>query len=138
MLLKLDKDCVRDVLVYCEKALVMNDLGEMDPLRLANLKRGLSSYSDATIKYTVKQLIDAEYLDARIPDVDNVFVLDFYIFDITYEGHEFLENIKNDNNWSIIKEIANKIGSSSVDALSKIAASVITTQINNLITGGLL
>ena len=135
--MKLDKDCVRDVLIQCEKLLVMNDAGEMNFLALKDLKGVLPSYNESTIKYTIKQLEDAGFLNARITGSDQISVIKFRVYDITYEGHEFLDNIKNDNNWNKIKEAACKIGASSVDTLSKIAVSVIATQINNLITGGL-
>ena len=102
------------------------------------MKVNLKDYTDATIKYTVKQLEEADLIDARIVDTNMATVLDFFIFDITFHGHEFLNNIKNINNWSKIKTIASKIGTSSLNELNKIAISIITSQINNLIDGGIL
>nr|WP_242851552.1 DUF2513 domain-containing protein [Clostridium sp. DMHC 10] len=51
------------------------------------------------------------------------------IHDLSPYGHEFLANIRSDTNWSKTKEIASKVGSFSLDALSKIAVSVVTSLI---------
>lgn len=134
--MELNKDCIRDVLLQCEKQLEMTDDGVMEPLNLEVLKKSLHNYTDATIKYTVKHLGEAGLLDARIDNAMGITVLDFYIFDITYSGHELLNNIKSNDNWNKIKNIASKIGTSSLNGLSKIAISIITSQINGLIDGG--
>lgn len=44
-------------------------------------------------------------------------------------GHQFLSDIRSDNNWNKTKEIAKNIGSDSLSALKDIAAGVITAMI---------
>lgn len=58
---------------------------------------------------------------------------EFLIIDITYFGHEFIEQIKDDNNWKKVKDVAKKVGSSSIDILLQIATGVLTNKINNYI-----
>ena len=53
------------------------------------------------------------------------------IKNITYSGHQFLDDIRNDNNWGKVKEIASSVGSISVNAISQIATSVISTAIHS-------
>lgn len=46
--------------------------------------------------------------------------------DITYAGHQFLANIRDDKIWKGVKGIARKIGSTSLEAFTQIASNVIT------------
>ena len=49
------------------------------------------------------------------------------VFDLTYQGHQFLDEIRSDNVWNKTKETAKSIGSFSVNTLSTIATGVITS-----------
>ncbi len=51
------------------------------------------------------------------------------LLDISPQAHEFINNIRTDGVWEKVKEKATKIGSFSIDALSKIAVSVISALI---------
>ena len=53
------------------------------------------------------------------------------ILDLTVKGHNFVSNIKNDENWNKIKEISDNIGSSSVETLIKISDKLISELIDN-------
>ena len=129
--MELNKECVRDVLIKCEQLLKMNDDGSMNTLNSNSLKEALPNYDISILKYTVLKLKEAELLNVSIIKADSSLVYKFVIFDITYQGHEFLEQIKNDNNWKKVKDIANNVGSFSIDVLKQIAISVIANQINN-------
>jgi hypothetical protein len=50
-----------------------------------------------------------------------------HIQDLTPYGHEFLSDIRLDTNWNHTKEVAQRVGSSSVKVLADIASSVIAT-----------
>lgn len=52
------------------------------------------------------------------------------ISDLSPEGHEFLNNIRDDTNWHKTKEVAGKIGSFSLNMLSQIATNIVTSLIN--------
>jgi hypothetical protein len=47
------------------------------------------------------------------------------IHNLTFYGHEFLENIKSDNTWNKTKSIASKVGSYSLNTLRDISVGVI-------------
>ena len=74
-----------------------------------------------------------ELINAKIFSYDDSIIGEFLIIDITYFGHEFIEQIKDDNNWNKVKDVAKKVGSSSIDILLQIAAGVLTNKINNCI-----
>ena len=57
------------------------------------------------------------------------------VYDITYEGHELLDKIKEENNWKTIKSYAAKVGSFSLSVLQQIAINMFTKKIDNIIWG---
>ena len=131
--MELNKDCVRDILLKCEELLQMNDDGTMNTLQSGDLKEVLPDYDLSVIKYSVLKMDEADLINARIISFDDSIVGEFLIFDITYFGHEFIEQIKDDNNWNKVKDVAKKVGSSSIDILLQIATGVLTNKINNCI-----
>lgn len=132
----LNKECVRDILLLCEKSLKLDDNGEMNSLSSQDLSVSLPKYKLAEIKYTVLKLEEAGLVNATIISPDGFLVMDFRLCDISYDGHEFIESIRNDNNWGKVKALASKVGSYSISTLQQIAVSVISYEINRLITGG--
>lgn len=130
---KRHKDCVRDILLKCEELLQMNDDGTMNTLQSGDLKEVLPDYDLSVIKYSVLKMDEADLINARIISFDDSIVGEFLIFDITYFGHEFIEQIKDDNNWNKVKDVAKKVGSSSIDILLQIATGVLTNKINKCI-----
>lgn len=131
--LELNKDCVRDILLKCEELLQMNDDGTMNTLQSGDLKEVLPDYDLSVIKYSVLKMDEADLINARIISFDDSIVGEFLIFDITYFGHEFIEQIKDDNNWNKVKDVAKKVGSSSIDILLQIATGVLTNKINKCV-----
>ena len=131
--MELNKDCVRDILLKCEELLQMNDDGTMNTLQSGDLKEVLPDYDLSVIKYSVLKMDEADLINARIISFDDSIVGEFLIFDITYFGHEFIEQIKDDNNWNKVKDVAKKGGSSSIDILLQIATGVLTNKINKCI-----
>lgn len=124
--MELNKDCVRDILLKCEELLQMNDDGTMNTLQSGDLKEVLPDYDLSVIKYSVLKMDEADLINARIISFDDSIVGEFLIFDITYFDHEFIEQIKDDNNWNKVKDVAKKVGSSSIDILLQIATGVLT------------
>lgn len=120
----LNPDCVRDVLLSVEGCA----LGET--LNLDTLREKTPQYSDEDLWYTVIKLDEGGYLDVLstrmlrqpLPGIKAINSL-------TYNGHEFLNTIRSDGNWSKVKGTAKKAGVFSLSALSDIAKSVATAAI---------
>lgn len=127
--MKFNKDCIRDILLKCEDLLIINDCGAMNDVPSNKLCEVLPNYTLAEIKYSVKKMKEANLLNVTIMSYDNCAVADFVINDITLEGYEFIENIREDNNWNQVKNISKKVGSSSLDVLVEIAKHVISQAI---------
>lgn len=119
--MKLDINCVRDVLLYLEE----NSTYE-NTIQLNDLHQTLSDYDDDIITYAVDKLAEANYINAkRAAFLDGS--VEFLIFSISYEGHKFLDNVRDDNVWETTKKKINKVSSVSLDILSQVASSVITS-----------
>jgi len=126
--MKLNMDCIREILLWIEENQKM-DCGDDNSLN-GNV-RGIWSraipkfngYADDDILYSIKQMVDGRLLDASIHKDNNISK--YFIKDITPAGHEFLENIRSDNNWNKTKSVASEVGSFALSVLTKIASSVI-------------
>ena len=122
--MKLNPDCIRAILLTIEentdnkKGLCYSNKEEF-PL--------LAVYTENEVRYHINQcelskliIITTKFLGGKM-----------LISDLSPKGHEFLANVQNDNNWNKTKEIANQIGSYSLDALKQIATGVITKLISS-------
>lgn len=90
-------------------------------------------FSKEDIDYSVKYMLQADLIDGYIPKYDNYDIPTFRIDDITVNGYDFLEKIKNDTTWNKTKEISKQIGVHSIDVLTQIASSVISSLISSKI-----
>ena len=115
----------------------MDDSGEINSLSSLELSDSPPIYKSAEIKHTVLKLDEVGLVNATIIASDGSSVMDFCLYDILYAGHEFIDSIRNDDNWEKVKALASKVGSFSISTLQQIAVSVISYKINKLMTGGL-
>lgn len=122
--MKLNPDCIRDILLLMEEA----DYEEI--IEAHTLFQSLSQYDKNTISYSVKKMVEADLITACITNGDDYSEIQ-YLNDITYYGHEFLNDIRSDSIWKNVKEIGTQIGSNSVNALTQIATGVMTALIKN-------
>ena len=114
--MKLNYDCIRDVLLYLEENLELNN-----SIYLENIKL---DYSSDDIYYSVQKLEEISYINARIIKADGVAILDAIIFDITFYGHEFLNTIRPKTVWEKTKDISGKLGTKSISAITQIASQI--------------
>ncbi|MGC4018359.1 MAG: DUF2513 domain-containing protein [Muricomes sp.] len=122
--MKLNIDCVRDIL------LVMQDMPRAETLTGAEIREILSEYPADDIDYSCLKLKEAGYIDAIISPYEDNFIV-ARLDDITFLGHQFLADVYSDNVWNDVKNVSDKIGSHSINALSQIASSVVTAIIKS-------
>ena len=128
--MELNKDCVRDVLLSCEELLKMDEEGYMNSLSHEELEQVLPNYKTEDIIYTEVKLKEAGFLDVKVTRASGNILVDVRINDITFTGHEFLNDIRDDNNWKKVKEIAKSVGAFSINMIAQIAVGVIQTNIS--------
>ena len=120
--MKLNQDCIRDLLLYLEENLKLNDY-----LSISNIS--LKNYSSEELLYTADKLYEADYLKCSRKVYDNTDLM-IFVSSITYSGHQFLDNIRDDKVFAKTKSILSGFKSVSIDIISETASKVITNLIN--------
>lgn len=121
--MKLNHDCVRDLLLTVEES----DHNEILSLHFLLPKNKLQSYSEEDIFYTIQRLVEAGYINA---DTQTYFEgQDAIISSITWNGHQFLDNIRDKSIWEKTKEKASVVGGVSLPILSEIAKSYLAEKL---------
>ncbi len=115
----LSPDCVRDVLLSVESC------GFGERLTLDSLKAKIPEYSEEDLWYTCLKLEEGGYIDLiKVPGLRMPMPGIKEIRSLTYLGHEFLDSIREDNNWGKVKLVAKKAGTFSLSSLGEIAKEV--------------
>lgn len=120
--MKLNPDCVRDVLLYVESNTDLKHFASISPSQMPD---ELSKYSADEVMYHIKQAELSALLDVPSWYLNGGCLIKYLL----PEGHQFLANIREDNNWNKTKDIAKSVGSNSLDAIKQIATGVITALI---------
>lgn len=125
--MKLNHDCIRDILLFTEEIPYMEDtLG----IKIFDSKR-LKKYSKDEINYAISKLgnDDAKLIIGYVKIVSDVpFITS--ISSLTFEGHKYLDNIRDPKVWAESKKISSKFSSVSIEIMSSIASNVITKMLN--------
>lgn len=120
--MKLNPDCIRDILFVVENnATYSNDVSEETMFKELD-----SKYPREEILYHVRQ---CEHSELFLKVVH--YFGGFSIQDLSPYGHQFINDIRQDNNWNRTKDIAKNVGSFSLDVLKDISSQVIATLISN-------
>lgn len=122
--MKLNPDCIRDILLTVEEKSGYNKpwIYYCDGCQPELLSR----YSSDEIGYHIVQCAKSELIDGLKYYDGGESLL---ISDLTPEGHEFVANIRSDNNWNKTKSILKNVGSESLDSIKQVATGVITSLI---------
>lgn len=122
--MRLNYDCIRDILIAIEETTTFDKGFEF----YGNSHNShLSKYQPEEILYHIKQLNFAGLLH----DCKFMYDEDVIINDLSWEGHEFLNNIRNQDTWNKTKNLAKELGINSLKALSQISAKYVTQLVLN-------
>ena len=125
--MELKADCIRDVLLHLEENLTLNiSKGKFSIINLEQLYNGLSDkYSEEDIWYSVYNLHQIRFIEGRINDAAGQKMFYCEIQNITWNGHQFLNNIRPLSIWEATKNKAKQIGGMSIGALSMVSMSIV-------------
>ncbi|MBQ6994991.1 MAG: DUF2513 domain-containing protein [Lachnospiraceae bacterium] len=129
--MKLEPNCVRDILLFCEKSLGINADLSWETLHLPNFCQSLPSYTKETIAYTLILLDEAGYINCHVIEADNGIV-DIYVFRLTYFGHEFIETIRSNSVWEKLTSCVAKIGSASLPVIQQLGSSILLDTLKSI------
>ncbi len=121
--MKLNPDCVRDILLALEEHDSYQAFLELGAETVSSFSC-LRDYPLEKILYHIKKCDEAGFLT-----VVNYYPDSVVIGGLHYRGHEFLNNIRENKVWSGVKSVAGKIGTNSLQGLTQIAAATITSLI---------
>lgn len=121
--MKLNHDCVRKVLLTIESELEYGDIIDSSELQI-------KGFEQSEIVYAVAKLYEADYLTGEPVQYISDPVPRIRIRALTWNGHKFLDTVRDNKVWSATKGIASKFASVSVSMVENIAAQVITNIIN--------
>lgn len=125
--MKLNIDCVRDVMLAVENA----EYGERKNIS-ALYEELEGKYTEEEIEYTCLKLNEGGKIEANLVSrMGGAPVGVKSVNDLTYDGHQFIDNIRKDSTWNIVKNKALKVGSFSIKAIASIAEKVVTDLIIN-------
>ena len=101
--MKLDINCVRDVMLTLEDDLVIDENGETVAYSADQLVKRLSQYGRGEIIYTVKKLIEGGLLTANEDYTDPENIWFFRDSGITYKGHDFIASVRPQPVWMKVR-----------------------------------
>lgn len=130
--MKLNPDCIRDVLLYLEENLSYNherqDSIEHNSITMHKISEDLHNdkgYKIDDVNYSIEKLLEIRYI---IPATElrghNNSILYCPISDISYNGHMFLGTIRPKSIWEATKSKAKQIGGMSIQSLSMISSAI--------------
>lgn len=115
----LDHDCVREILLAVEQC-PFNQATNVE-----KLSEQLPDFDRETIWYACLKMGEGELLDVMtVPMMGSNLPGIKQITGMTYQGHEFLDTIREKSAWDKTKEIAKKTGAGSIKFLGEIAKEV--------------
>jgi hypothetical protein len=122
--MRLNPDCIRDILITVEENTGYHKKMDCQDLSIYPL---FTRYEHDEVCYHFKQCETA----GLIEKIQWYLGGSFSVTDLTYSGHEFLSNIRDDTTWNSVKEKSKSIGSQSLTALMQIASNLITQIISS-------
>lgn len=126
--MKLDHEFVRKLLINFEKCTDINGISEQSLKKVAD---DCGKNWDE-LCYTLEKLKEADFITTRILYGSNVPVF-IQKGNLTYNGHEFLDTIRDPKIWKKTKEIAHNFQSISLSELSKIGATVLADAVKHFL-----
>lgn len=120
--MRLNHDCIRKLLLHLEENLDCYESLELNDLMI-------DGFSKDDIVYTIQKLNETGYIKAEIC-CDITDILEISVMDITWDGHKFLDTIRDNQVWSLTKKAISKFSSVSISFVSTVASQVLT----NIIT----
>lgn len=114
--MKLNQNLVRLLLLEIE-----DKTGPYEPLELSDIS--IKDFSDEEILYTTERLLEAGYITARLEPTK--LQCNQVIYSLTWEGHRFLDTIRDNTVWRRTNDIVKKLSSVSLSLILHIGEQVI-------------
>lgn len=126
--MKYDLDCVRDILFTVESM----EYGK--EIKIADLIKALPKYTEEELSYNCFKLLEAGFISCLTTQyLDPPGIIIVCIKDITFRGHDFLGNVRDNTVWRKTKAAAGKFGQITLHMIGSIAKEIILATIGESI-----
>lgn len=133
--MKLDYDCVRELLIWLEQNIEYSYNGsyiEENSLDFTQASSDLG-YTEEEIVYTSEKLVEAGYITAVIDGSDEGISICNYQ-SVTFAGHEYINAVKSDTVWCKVKSaLSESTISAPIDAVKSLASAYCTHLLKSLL-----
>jgi hypothetical protein len=127
--MRLNYDCIRDVLLSLEDMFVLNEDLETNIIIVSDLCEELPDYSKQDIAYSLVMLEEADYIHANIQYADDC-ILDIIVSGITFEGHKYLDTVRTSAVWEETKKtFKEKAIEMTIETIKLVAKSIIQSHL---------
>lgn len=125
--MRLNQNCIRDILLELEDTLDYDD-----HINLSTMSTFTSwkKYGEKDFLYTISKLSEAKYINESHQSADGIMYYELFIFSLTWNGHKFLDTIRDNEVWSTTKSILAKFSSVSITTIENVASNVLTNLIS--------
>lgn len=128
--MRLDPDCVRDVLLAVEACPFT------ETLTTEKLSIQLPVYPEELLWYTCLKLSEGGYLTLVTMDIMRSYRPGIKcIVDLTYQGHEFLDSIRDTERYKTVKKVAESARNFSLAAIKEISEGISSAAITAALQG---
>ena len=128
--MKLDYDCFRSLLLKLEDFENLDDDLCYQSMTLDDMEKALTNFSKNEIAYATLKAKEGGLINANIVNADDCIYTCIYS-SLTYDGHQFLDNVRNNNIWNKTKSIAKELGCTSFRSLLSISEKIILAMIQS-------
>lgn len=119
--MKIDHDLVRDILLLIEDSQSLTGPSDAE-LQAVGESRGANREQ---VGYTLEKLNEAGFISDKPKSAGNTYFL-LISGNLTYEGHSYLNNVRDDTVWNNTKsKIASTVRDASIEIVAKVAEGII-------------
>ncbi len=139
--MKLNKDCVRAVLIYIEEHCIYEeDKSGNKIMHIVNLRellesKEISSFQEDDVRYTIVKLLEGDYIKGSLipKNIGTDIDIAVRITQLTLRGKELLDNIRPESVWDKTKSFIEKVGDFSLNTMSQVAGKSMAAHMKSMI-----
>lgn len=127
--MKLNKECIRDLLLFIEEKCVYYEDSQYG-VRVKNVSyneicedKKFQKYDKDVIRYTISKMLEGQYIQGETYPVNDFATFDIVnISGLTLQGHELLDNIRPEKVWAHTKKVLEKVSDFSLNVMTQVAS----------------
>lgn len=128
--MKLNYECLRSLLLKLEEFENIDEDLNYEFMTLDDMAKALPEFPKNEIAYTTLKAEEGGLINASIMNADDC-IYECGYSSLTYDGHQFLDNVRSNSIWSKTKSIAKELGCTSLRSLLSISEKIVLAVIQS-------